>query len=34
VRIDGRMERNWKKKMEIKKGKIIQIGKRRLVRII
>ena len=34
VRIDGRRERNWKKKMEIKKGKIIQIGKRRLVRII
>jgi tyrosyl-tRNA synthetase len=33
VKIDGRIEEDWKKEIKIKKGMIIQVGKRRFVKI-
>jgi len=34
VKIDGKIETDWKKAIEIKKGLIIQVGKRKFVKII
>jgi len=34
VRIDGKIEADWKKEIRIKKGTIIKIGKRKFTRLI
>lgn len=34
VRIDDRVEKNWQKEIEIKKKMILQIGKRKIIKII
>lgn len=34
VKFDGKIESNWQKVIEIKKGQIIQVGKRKFVKII
>ena len=33
VKIDGETQKNWKKRIEIKKGTVIQVGKRKFVKI-
>jgi tyrosyl-tRNA synthetase len=33
VKINGKVEKNWKKELEIKKGMVIQAGKRKFIRI-
>lgn len=34
VKIDGKVQKNWKKIVEIKKGLIVQVGKRKFVKLI
>ncbi len=33
VRIDGKVKNNWKEELQIKKGQVLQVGKRRFVKI-
>lgn len=33
VKIDGKVEKDWQKRVRIKKGKIIQVGKRKFVKL-
>ena len=34
VKIDGETKKDWREKIEIKKGRIVQVGKRKFVRLI
>ncbi|MDD3399774.1 MAG: S4 domain-containing protein, partial [Candidatus Pacebacteria bacterium] len=34
VKIDGKARRDWQETVDIKKGAVIQVGKRRFVKII
>ena len=33
VKIDGKIESDWKKTIEIKKGLVIQVGKRKFIKL-